>query len=245
MEQRMNDRPLPHLVECVSIVILMGAAIGACNSAPSAATQPMDESSLRPNGSRKLKVGFEDGTPSTGAPAASRDGQHDPGMMARPPEPPATGLVWTAPSAWRPTPPSSQMRLAQYTIPRAKGDDADGELAVFHLGASGGGGVDETFARWQASFDESAIKAARRSEMRAGGMQVHVLEIAGRYRPDSAMMAPDAGVSNAERDGMRLVGAIVMSPSGPYYFKLLGPNKTIAAARQDFLDLLGSCKANP
>ncbi len=137
------------------------------------------------------------------------------------------------------------MRLAQYTVPRAKGDDADGELAVFHLGLSGGGSVDETFARWQASFDESAIKAARRSELRAGEMQVHVLEIAGEYRPDSAMMVPDSGVSNAERASMRLVGAVVMSPTGPYYFKLLGPDKTIAAARQDFLALLGSCKTNP
>lgn len=235
------------LIDRAALALIVAAALSTgCNNGTSASAGPVDETSLRPNGSRKVKVGFGDGTPSTGEPGAAPAAEptHDQGMMARLPEPPASDMAWTAPSAWTQSPPSSQMRLAQYTIPRVKGDDADAELAVFHLGTAGGG-VDETFARWQGTFDDAAVKAAKRTERKAGSMSVFVLEVAGKYRADLAMMAADAGANEPERQGMRLIGAIVMSPSGPYFFKLLGPDKTVAAARDDFLKLLDSCKMNP
>lgn len=224
---------------------LLAAALlcAACDNASTGASQPVDEGAIRPNSSRKIKVGFGTGSPSTIDTPVAAAPTHDPGMMAQQDEAPASDLAWTAPSAWTSTKPSSQMRLAQYVIPRAKGDSEDGELAVFHLGLAGGG-VDETFRRWESAFDEDAIKAAKRSDRKAGDLAVSVIDIGGKYRADSAMMAIDAGATTAERQGMRLLGAIVTTPEGPYYFKLLGPDKTISAAREDFFKLLDSCKMN-
>ena len=40
-----------------------------------------------------------------------------------------------------------------------------------------------------------------------------------------------------------LVGGIVESPSGAYFFKLTGPSKTVKQAKPDFYKLLDSIKA--
>jgi hypothetical protein len=40
-----------------------------------------------------------------------------------------------------------------------------------------------------------------------------------------------------------MLAGIVQAPSGPYFFKLTGPEKTIAAARADFVKLLDSVRA--
>ncbi len=237
----MNVRELA--ARAATAVMLVGALSSGCSKAATSSSAPVDETSLRPNGSRKIKVGFQTGTPSTAA-APTDEPAHDPGMMAAQPEPPESDLTWTAPSSWTSSTPSSQMRLAQYSIPRAKGDTQDAELAVFHLGTAGGG-VDETFKRWEESFDPAAIKTAKRSQRKAGDMDVHVLEIAGSYHADMAMVAGDAGSPPPAQQGVRFIGAMVMAPSGPYFFKLIGPDKTVAAARDDFLKLLDSCKMSP
>jgi hypothetical protein len=41
-----------------------------------------------------------------------------------------------------------------------------------------------------------------------------------------------------------LLGGIVSSPSGVYFFKLTGPTKTVKAARDPFLKMLDSVKVS-
>lgn len=235
------------------LMLVLGSAgaaliVTACGSSGVAGNEPgADPAAMRPNGSSQVKVVFTDGNPAVvGSDGKSRSAAPSPGgaeapddrMMAQP------ELRWTPPKTWNATQPASQMRLAQYAIPRAKGDDADGELAVFHLGG-GGGGPDETFQRWQAAFDAEAIKGAKRSESQANGMKVYLLELAGKYRVDQTMASADAGAQASEKAGMRLLGAIVVSSRGPYFFKLLGPDKTVAAARADFLQMIDSSTTKP
>src|SRR5262245_44093914 len=59
------------------------------------------------------------------------------------------GLKSTTPAGCKEEPPSNRLRLTQFRIPRAKGDDADGDLAVFK-GISGT--AKENLARWQKQF---------------------------------------------------------------------------------------------
>ena len=43
--------------------------------------------------------------------------------------------------------------------------------------------------------------------------------------------------------GYRLLGAIVEGPNGLVFFKLVGPEKTVAGAANDFTEMLKSLKA--
>jgi len=164
-----------------------------------------------------------------------------PGAMPPPPEARA-GLTCDAPSDWKPTAPSSAMRLAQFIVPRAKGDSEDGELAVFYFGPQGAGDANVTFERWAGAFDEAARSKAKQSTRKAAGMDVRFFEVVGTFDASKAMapmMGADAGGPSKE---MTLVGAILNAPDGPYYYKLSGPKATIAAARPGFDKMLDACK---
>src|SRR5215831_3663343 len=75
------------------------------------------------------------------------------GLEAPRPAAPAGELTWTDPSAWTKRPPTSPMRKAEYTIPKAGTDAENAECTVFTFGAGQGGGVDQNLDRWIKQFD--------------------------------------------------------------------------------------------
>ena len=111
-------------------------------------------------------------------------------------------------------------------------------MTVFHFGGGQGGGIDANFDRWVGQFPGLDRAKALRSERMAQGLTEHVLEIeSGTY---AAGMGPGAPASPKEHFG--LLGAIVETPGGAYFFKLIGPTKTLKAERAAFMGLLGSVK---
>ena len=84
----------------------------------------------------------------------------------------ATGLQWTAPSAWISETPSSPMRRAQYRIP---GKSGDGECVVFYFGPGQGGDPMSNASRWADQFTMAdgspAQSAMKTSEIEVGGLQ--------------------------------------------------------------------------
>jgi hypothetical protein len=56
---------------------------------------------------------------------------------------------------------------------------------------------------------------------------------AGTYDPGSMGMAPSEPLP-----GWRLLGAVVEGDGGPWFFKMVGPEETVEAAREDFFTLL-------
>jgi hypothetical protein len=198
-----------------------------------------------PNGTKKVKVVFVGGEP------AVADSRTPP---AKPPPAPAPApalapeargtLTWDAPAQWQRTTPSSAMRLAQYSVPRAAGDAQDGELAVFFFGPQGAGSVDETFGRWLAPFDEKAREKASRSSRKVGTFEVATLEAQGSYEASkSAMGAGSPGGDAGALQAAGLLGAVVRAHDGVYYFKLIGPPKTVDGARKAFSKMIESCRA--
>jgi hypothetical protein len=130
------------------------------------------------------------------------------------------------------------MRKATYAIPKARGDSEDGELAVFYFGPNMGGGVDANLERWAQQFADADPKQVKRDKRSSNGLLQHVIEVqSGTY----ATGMPGAGAS--PKSGYALLGAIVETPVGNYFFKLTGPRKTVAAARTGFFALLDSMKA--
>jgi hypothetical protein len=123
------------------------------------------------------------------------------------------------------------MRLAEYAIPRAQGDAADGELVLYYFGQGQGGSVEANLDRWYGQFhqpDGSSSKDKARVEKReVSGLKATLVEVAGRYV--SQGMA--TGMRDYDEPGWRMVAAIVETGKGPFFFKAVGPEKTILEAR--------------
>ena len=151
----------------------------------------------------------------------------------------AGGLTWTAPPEWK-SQGERPMRAATYNIPAAKGDSESAELAVFYFGESSGGGVDANVKRWIDQFQKadgsSAAKDAKVKKEKIAGSPATAVEVKGTYMGGS-MMGP-----STPKPGFRLLGAIVEGPGGNVFFKLTGPEKTVAGAEKPFRKLLDGLK---
>ncbi len=155
------------------------------------------------------------------------------------------GVTFTPPAdaGWLEEAPSSRMRAAQYRLPRAEGDARDAELVVFHFGG-GGGSVEDNLDRWIAQFqqpDGGSSRAAAKLEKKQtpDGLTVHLIDLAGTYVAETR---PGSG-ERVNQPGSRLLGAIVETPSGPFFVKLVGPDATVRAARDAFLKFVDSFQA--
>ena len=147
------------------------------------------------------------------------------------------GITWEDPADWPRETKQRMMRKATYTVPRAKGDTEDGELAVFYFGAGQGGAIEDNVQRWIKQFDKRKPEEPRRADRNANGLTQHTVEI------DEGIYDPGAMAGGKKpMPGYALVGAIVESPTGNYFFKLTGPKATVKAAKTKFYKLLDSIK---
>jgi hypothetical protein len=157
------------------------------------------------------------------------------GMPELPKLPSTTGpsdVTYTAPTTWQQAPNPTTMRKATYKIPRAAGDPEDAELAV----SQATGGVDNNALRWQSQFAQGANM--KRTDKKVGDLKVTVLEISGTY---SGSGMPGAGPPTPKEKFM-LLGAIVET-TPLTFFKMTGPEKTMAAAKADFDKFVDSMRA--
>ena len=161
----------------------------------------------------------------TEAPAATR-----PGGFA---------LQWEDPTRWKKKKPSTPMRAAEYAVPRAANESEDGECIVITFGPGQGGSVEQNIDRWVAQFAGSPETKRTMHEVR--GMKVTRVETSGTYTP---MVMPGAPTGQSSRPGSRLIGAIVEAKSGPWFFKMTGPDATIKAAAGEFDAMVDSARQN-
>jgi hypothetical protein len=151
----------------------------------------------------------------------------------------AGGLTWSAPAEWK-SQGERPMRAATYSIPAARGDSQPAELAVFYFGESSGGGVEANVKRWIDQFQKadgsSASKDAKVKKETIAGLPATVVDVQGTYVGGSMMG------SSEPKPGYRLLGAIVEGPGGNVFFKLTGPEKTVAGAQKSFRRLLEGLK---
>ena len=134
------------------------------------------------------------------------------------------GLKLNVPETWKQSKPSSRLRLAQFAIPKVKGDTEDGELALFNFGA--GGSAKANIDRWIGQFQsvEREVKV-KQGEIEAG--KYFFVEITGTYNKP---IGPPIARQTKAAPGSRMLGVILgIEDKGIYFFKMTGPNKTIAA----------------
>ncbi len=144
-------------------------------------------------------------------------------------------LRWTAPDAWRAVRPASQMRLAEYVVTTAPGQEP-ASVTVFHFGPGGGGGVEANIDRWvgQIKGPDGNPPTSSRGSKSVNGMTVHTVDATGVYDAGAAMQGAGA------KAGQRMLGAIVESPGGLFFFKMVGPKPTVDASVTSWDTLVGS-----
>ncbi|MFQ5739825.1 MAG: hypothetical protein ACE5JX_12500 [Acidobacteriota bacterium] len=154
---------------------------------------------------------------------------------------PSGEVQYSVPTGWVQETPASRMRKDQYRLPRAEGDVEDAQLVVFHFPGQGGT-VQANVDRWIGQFtkaDGSPVSdLAQVTKKEVNGVPITILQVSGTYHQSmGGPMAPRTAKKN-----YRLLGAIVDRPNGPWFFKLTGPEKTIARWEQSFQQFTASIK---
>jgi len=229
-------------------VALLMVLTSGCEQQPPARATSQPATTTAPNAAElaNLRDFVRESTPRPGMnlppghPAIGEPGSPAVGA-AQPPAP--DRLKYTVPSHWVEVPVRSGLRAAQYRLPRAAGDSEDGEVAVFSPGI--GGDVEANIARWRGQFtapdggplpDEAAVRQA----MQVNGLQVTLLDVAGRYNPGAGMMM--SGSAPAIKEQYRMFAVIVETPDGPRFIKAVGPQETMNQHRAAFLDFVRSLR---
>ena len=148
-------------------------------------------------------------------------------------------LRWVAPEGWTANKPASTMRLAEYTITGADGAEP-ATVTVFYFGRGQGGDVGMNVDRWVGQFTTaeggSAKESAKRDVKTIDGMKVHTVDASGTYN------AGMAGGNQPPKPNQRMLGAIVETEVGRYFFKLVGPKEGVDAQASNFEAFLNSFK---
>jgi hypothetical protein len=143
------------------------------------------------------------------------------------------------PAEWTEQTPSSSMRKAQYALPKVAGDGEDGELAVFYFGLGQGGSVEANIERWIGQISQSdgssSKDKAKTSKKDIGGMPVTLVDVSGTYSAGMMSNAPP-------RQGYRMLAAVAETTEGPWFFKLTGPENTVAKWSGSFDQFINSFK---
>lgn len=144
------------------------------------------------------------------------------------------GLRFAVSDAWKVRPPSSAMRQAEIAIPKAEGDPEDAELVVFHFGSREGGSIQDNLDRWYAQFEgpdgKPPVASAKVGKRDVGGLAVTTVDVAGRYVAAIRPGAPE----RHDKPNFRMLAAVVSTKGGDFFFKLVGPTKTVEANAKRF-----------
>jgi hypothetical protein len=145
-----------------------------------------------------------------------------------------------APADWTVKPVTSSMRAADFQLPAKAG--AEAELIVYYFGPSGAGSVDDNLDRWLGQFQQPDGKKSRDvakiENTKFAGQDATFVSVTGRF----VAQAMPGATAAVDKQDQALLAAIVASPSGPYYFKLVGAKSTVDAGAAAFRAMLGSLK---
>jgi hypothetical protein len=149
-------------------------------------------------------------------------------------------LRYKVPEGWTAEKPTSDMRVAQYKLPKAAGDSEDALLVLYYFGQGQGGSAQANIDRWinqiQQPDGRPSKERAKTETLTINGLQVSTVDVAGNY---AGGMSPDSAPAN-NKSIYRLRAAVIDTPKGSYFVKLTGPEKTVSHWDQAYTDYLKS-----
>ena len=214
-----------------SLAILLGAAamcsIACDKDAPPppppgpAATAPSPQQATPKQGLLALDSAVPSSTRATAKVPTSPP--KDPGL--------AIFLGYEAPTdlIWRWEPPRNQMRLVNWVIPSPPGAEP-AELTITHFPEAAGNTREANIRRWASQFrGDDLAPQPEVTSLTVSDMPVTMVELQGEY------LGMGGGWHKA--DYIMLV-AMVESPKGSIFIKMLGSTQTVNAARPAFMAMV-------
>jgi hypothetical protein len=150
-----------------------------------------------------------------------------------------SSLKFTVPAGWVEEERTSSMRVAQYRLPKAATDTEDASLVLYYFGQGQGGTAAANVERWAGQMkqaDGSAAKDAKEEHFETNGLKVTTVDVSGTYVAETAS---GSGTFH-NKPGYRLRAAVVETPNGSYFVKLVGPEKTVMQWNDSFLSYIKS-----
>jgi hypothetical protein len=151
-------------------------------------------------------------------------------------------ISYRVPVEWKSEKPTSQMRKAQYKIPGID-ESADGEMAVFVFPGTGGSSH-ANLNRWIGQFIQpDGSDSKEKSEIKntkVNNLSVATMYVTGTYLKSSAQMMMNG--PKEELPNYAMLAAIAETSKDPWFFKMVGPQKTVDHWRSEFDKFVNSFK---
>lgn len=144
----------------------------------------------------------------------------------------ARDITLEIPETWKQQPPSNRLRLTQFLLPKAEGDNEKTELVISAF--PGGGTIAQNLPRWIGEFNRSGLKVKTTKGKSPQGPYV-VGDLTGTHL-GSSFNRRSAPLENGR------VLTIILMPEGKafYYLKVTGPNKSVEAAAKVLRTAIGA-----
>lgn len=137
------------------------------------------------------------------------------------------GLTLVVPAEWTREEPANRLRLAQFQMPKAEGDEQPTELVVSYFGGRAGG-VDANVRRWIGQF-ASAGRTANVVKGESPQGTYYLVDISGTY---NMPVGPPIRRQTKELPNARMLAIILqVEGRGNYFLKMAGPEKSVSAQR--------------
>jgi hypothetical protein len=176
----------------------------------------------------------------SGAVGKNNTAAQSPGSSAQSSQTAAGELRYKAPEGWTAEKPTSDMRVAQYKLPKAEGDSEDALLVLYYFGQGQGGTPQANVDRWLNQMKQPdgqpSKERAKMETLTVNGLQVNTVDVTGNY---SGGMDPNSAPADS-KSIYRLRAAIIDTPKGSYFVKLTGPEKTVGRWDQAYTDYIKS-----
>ena len=154
-------------------------------------------------------------------------------------------ILYEVPPAWTETESSpTSARRAGYRVPRVGNDKEDGEMLVLFFGTGSNGDRDKQWDPWFEQFDGTPKESATRATFDSKAGPVETFEFKGAYKLNLGKQRPGMKKSPVQmvKQDFRMIGAVVKTESrGNWFFRLVGPDETVLAAKGTFLAMLEDC----
>lgn len=128
-------------------------------------------------------------------------------------------ICLTAPATWTRKATDSSFVAAEYSLPQADGDSADGRLTI----STAGGSVEANIDRWKGQFKPQP-QSISQEDVDIAGLKATIVDLSGDFNDQRGPFAP-----GELRSGYRMIAAVIPVGGQLQFIKATGPQKTIAS----------------
>ena len=130
------------------------------------------------------------------------------------------GYSFKAPADWKSSPPSNNMRKAQFSVPGK--DGKDGEVVFSYFGGGNAGGVKANVNRWMKQFEDPKGQSVKTETV--GGTKVTFVEAHGTFLSGRPFGGP-----KTPKPGYAMLSAMIEGKNGAIFVKMTGPKVAVDA----------------